>query len=484
MKVSKFIQDCMGKKFKELFEEGGDPLNLHSAQIIAMLLDDIISEDYQITTLLHNTLEITDDGIIQGTGRLQRALAICPVKNTQDSIYDFIYETLYYCVPTLVEAKSIFLSSILDRLITLESYLNETNQIRIRDELGFHYNPLRGRKKLKEDVSRVFNKLGVDYEVVLNGETDIVKAVATNIQNYVYHNLRNFDLHTPTIEGESKKVYRDAMSHICLVELKPTMYSYTHGRYGIVDNVDKLRCRFWKVFSDEINQTAYDSLYLGRNYHSNKVFGLLNKLIDNGKLSLDYPFLTSFLGQVIIDGTLYNVCRFCEDETPLEVVWKNYLVGTMKHRLLNVEKWGTKSDGLLHYEAKLPSEIVRFDWRNPNEYDGKKYCDECIPDDFANFFIDVENAKLVCLAVSNIILEQLKQSGYEFVDTCYFINSGANYVFAEITPDGMRIKKLADSASSFDKDLWRQGKDSATINSVWSKLLKDLEESSKNGLLY
>ena len=125
-------------------------------------------------------------------------------------------------------------------------------------------------------------------------------------------------------------------------------------------------------------------------------------------------------------------------------------------------------------ESKIP-EIVRFDWRNPFERNGVRYKDEAIPDDFANFYIDTYYAKILCKLVSNIIKEFLEKHGYRFVDTCYFMDMDSTLVFNEITPDGMRIKSLKDDGS-FDKDLWRQGKDSETINKMWTKLINDLSE--------
>ena len=120
----------------------------------------------------------------------------------------------------------------------------------------------------------------------------------------------------------------------------------------------------------------------------------------------------------------------------------------------------------------MPKEIVRFDWRNPFEHEGKRVKDEAIPDDFADFYTDVSRAKLLTKIASNIIKEFVAKAGYTFVDTCYFINAAGNCIYSEITPDGMRLKK--NGVDSADKDLWRQGKDAKIICDIWSTLIKNL----------
>lgn len=322
-------------------------------------------------------------------------------------------------------------------------------------------------------IRNILDELKIKKPVIhQNTNEHIVDSIYNTVNKYVLSNLGNFDLTHRSVEGESKKVFKDKESDLCLIRLKPTLYSFTNNRYGTVKGTDILRNKLWKVFSDRVNKESFDVLFYGIGECSIYVNELIKKLISLGVLTKDYPFLTSFLSQVEIDGEVYNVCKYIENQTPLEVVWKRYFTGTMKHNLLDVDKFKTKYGKFIDIEGAMP-EIVRFDWRNPFERDGQRHKDECIPDDFAKFWIDIEPAKALCLTVSNIISELVAKKGYTFVDTCYFVNTTGGIVYSEITPDGMRLKK---NENSFDKDLWRMGKEEDVICRIWSELYEDLKD--------
>lgn len=141
----------------------------------------------------------------------------------------------------------------------------------------------------------------------------------------------------------------------------------------------------------------------------------------------------------------------------------------MKHNLKEVDRFNTKYRKIIEYDKLLPEEIIRFDWRNklPNK-------DEAIPDDYANFYTDVNRAKITVKFVNSIITSMLSTKYYELIDSCYFVTYNGDMICSEITPNGMRIRKKEDS---FDKDLWRQGKDSNVINKLWNQLYSDLVNS-------
>ena len=148
----------------------------------------------------------------------------------------------------------------------------------------------------------------------------------------------------------------------------------------------------------------------------------------------------------------------------------------MKHTLKGVDRHSTLSGAAQEYEKAFPADIIRFDWRNPLPDK-----DECIPDEFAAFYIDKEAARDVARFTSRLLDHFLHEHGYELVDLCYFMNIEGNRIHSEITPDGMRIRKLLHGAdatgaqgASYDKDLWRRGKDRDTIVRTWSELYGDL----------
>lgn len=266
----------------------------------------------------------------------------------------------------------------------------------------------------------------------------------------------------PFLEGESKKIFRISDS-LALVELKPTLYSFTYNRYGIVEGTDEIRYKFWSLFSEIIND-----LYL--NYANGVNLKNINTnildLASEYKNCTTESFPSNYLGNVNINHKNYIIIYFKPEIPPIEVVWKKYLVGTMKHNLKDVDKFKTQTGEIIEYEGKLPQEIIRFDWRNklPNK-------DEVIPDEFANFYTDVYRAKITARFVTHILKSFLAKSKYELVDLCYFISYNGDLICSEISPDGMRIKKKGDS---FDKDLWRSGKEPKIIKEVWNQLYDDL----------
>lgn len=305
------------------------------------------------------------------------------------------------------------------------------------------------------------NSNSEDNNLVIDNKEDLsfYKLLRKIVEEYVQKNINVFHLDKPSFEGESKKFF--VHKNLALIELKPTMYSFTYNRYGVVENTDLIRLKFWRLFAEMLNQNS-----------SNHVSGVeKDDLIDSeteSYLKKDFPFISNYLGHLTYEGKEYAIVYCAKSIPPLEIVWKNYLVGTMKHNLKKVDNYKTKDGKVIHYESTFPNDFIRFDWRNPLPDK-----DECIPDDFAEFYIDSKVAKKVASVASLMLNRMLKSKGYELVDLCYFMNYSGNVIHSEITPDGMRIK---NTTGSFDKDLWRQGKDKDTIVRVWTELYEDLRK--------
>lgn len=298
-------------------------------------------------------------------------------------------------------------------------------------------------------------------EEIIGQDISIFEKVSRAVEAYVLANKERFNLETPTIEGESKKIHKSGK--LALVSLKPTMYSFTHNRYGTVEGTDLIRLDFWRLFATKLNSFICEtSLKRYTGEFSQKI----SELLERGVIEKNYPIISNYLGEATIGSTRYAIIRFAEEIPPLEVVWKNYMVGTLKHNLKKVDAKRTKQGTLIQYEARLPNDMIRFDWRNPLPDK-----DECIPDEFAAFYIDTQAAREVARLTSRLLNHILKNKGYELIDLCYFMNYEGNMIYSEITPDGMRIRK---KEQSYDKDLWRAGKDKETITSVWKGLYEDL----------
>lgn len=288
----------------------------------------------------------------------------------------------------------------------------------------------------------VLKEFGNDSVVGINIKDKTPYEIASEI---MVRYLKRFVKELPPIslEGESK-IYRSIpFTNLALVSLKPTLYSFTHNRYGEVEGTDEIRQNFWSLFGNYVNSE----------FSKNELSGIEN-------------MPSSFICNLKLFGETYTIVKFWENISPLEVIWKNYMVGTMKHNLKDMEKRLTLNNTVINYEDKLPSPIIRFDWRNnlPNK-------DECIPDDFASFYINTQNAKKTAIMVTDCISNLLKAKEYELVDLCYFMNYEGTQICGEISPDGMRIRK---KGKSFDKDLWRTGSDKKEICKVWQELYIEL----------
>jgi len=333
-------------------------------------------------------------------------------------------------------------------------------------------------KNQKQKLETILTNLGLSTQDISKhfaNETNtdgFFSLVSKTVESYVKNNLEKFDLESPVIEGESKKFF--SWNNLALIELKPTMYSFTHNRYGVVEGTDSIRVLFWELFATRMNN--YVSNYLLGNKVSDDLSNkntvqLLKNVVNQELLTADYPFISNYLGKISANKTDYAIVKFADSIPPLEIVWKNYLVGTTKHNLKLIDKYQTKDGQVIEYEGQLPLDIIRFDWRNPLPDK-----DECIPDEFAEFYINTSTAREVARLASHLLNDILASKGYELVDLCYFMNYEGNRIHSEITPDGMRIKK---KGKSFDKDLWRQGKDKATIINVWTELYEDLQGAEK-----
>ena len=60
---------------------------------------------------------------------------------------------------------------------------------------------------MKELIKNILEGLNVKKEnIIFTGNENIVKDVATNVEEYVRNNLNNFNLNNEDITGESKRV--------------------------------------------------------------------------------------------------------------------------------------------------------------------------------------------------------------------------------------------------------------------------------------
>lgn len=252
------------------------------------------------------------------------------------------------------------------------------------------------------------------------------------------------------VEGESKEI-RKLDDNFGIIYFKPTIYSFTYNRTGIVEGSNVIRVKCSKILVELLKQKGIKHSYVG----------------DYG----DEYVLT----RIIPEGPTENI----------EVVVKSYHTGTSKHRYYKMSGQKVRSNHPLYAGMKIsdmdayPVPIVRFDWRNPffvTDKTGKKttMADEVLCDDQADWFIDTKTAKQTAMRTYAILQDFLAEHDIMIYDLCLFISQDGETVYGEISPDCGRFRHF--SLGSLDKDVWRAGGSSKKVLEKWNLLYKLITE--------
>jgi phosphoribosylaminoimidazole-succinocarboxamide synthase len=236
--------------------------------------------------------------------------------------------------------------------------------------------------------------------------------------------------------GESKEI-RLLTPRIALARLLPTVYSFTHKRYGIAPGTDEVRARF-----------------------SADLFRMMAR--DPG----DRHLATAFLGLVETpDGPL--LAEHVVEPGNVEVRVKRYHIGSPIHRYRFVDEHPTAGGGEpLRKWQRFERPIVCFDWRHPLEDgEGNALADEPLPDDYAAVWLDdVPGAKRLARDAFEWIEQLFASRGLRLIDICFFVDRAGQVIFGEISPDCMRVRSGAsDQAEALDKDEWRSGGEASDV---------------------
>jgi phosphoribosylaminoimidazole-succinocarboxamide synthase len=243
------------------------------------------------------------------------------------------------------------------------------------------------------------------------------------------------------VEGESK-IVRDAGEGLALVRFKPTIYSHTQNRAGVVPGSDALRMRATRVFVDLLHRAGIAHSYR----------------------------------QV---GQRYILADLIHHPPPIEVVIKAFHSGTSKHRYFGMAGSPLRPShpfwkGVRFAEDDgYPAPIVRFDWRNPMRHPGtgERLADEVLCDEQADWFIDTREARGTARRVFKAISDFLAERDIVMYDLCLFVTEDGKTVFGEISQDCGRFRHF--DLGSLDKDVWRSGGSSEIVLEKW-KLLLDI----------
>ncbi len=284
-------------------------------------------------------------------------------------------------------------------------------------------------------INRELEKNSQNFNVLFFSEAlkQKISTIEAFIEAIIQQIRFDFDALPLLVEGESK-IIRLLTHQIVIEQFKPTVYSFTHNRYGIAAKTDDLRIKFSAEVFRQMNTYA----------------ALHQKKMKN-----------AFLACVEQNGTIYLVQQKMKT-TNLEVRVKRFHVGSPVHRYLYTEKYQTVQNNRepLQKWSRFNHPVVCFDWRHPlTDENGTRLADEPISDDYAAIWMNnIPAAKKLASEVFTWLEAVFKSVGLILVDICFFIDEDGEYVFGEISPDCFRVREsLDDNAKSFDKDVWRKG---------------------------
>jgi phosphoribosylaminoimidazole-succinocarboxamide synthase len=271
------------------------------------------------------------------------------------------------------------------------------------------------------------------------------------------------------IEGESKEV-RYAGGGEVVIRFKPTIYSFTANRTGVVEGSDRLRLEASRIFAEVLREAGVDHCY--REVSDRWVRADL--LLQPATAADPRPFRP--------DDLTSEQLEQLRVAPPIEVIVKRMHSGTSKHRYFRMAGQPVRRDHPLYSkmtfaaEDAYPQPIVRFDWRNPlRDERERRLADEILPDAMADWFIDTERARRTAQRVFDALTDFLETRDIVCYDLCLFISEDGEQVFGEISQDCGRYRHF--DLGSLDKDVWRSGGSSEQVLEKWALLLELLQGS-------
>lgn len=267
------------------------------------------------------------------------------------------------------------------------------------------------------------------------------------------------------VEGESKEV-RYAGSGLVAIRFKPTIYSFTANRTGVVPGSDVLRLRASRIFVEVLRRAGISHGYR----QVNDRWVLADLVLQPATKHDPKPFrLTD------VDASKLPVAP------PIEVVIKRMHSGTSKHRYFRMAGHPVRKSHPLYAgfafgdDDAYPQTMVRFDWRNPLKDDkGTRLADEILPDTVADWYIDTAKARQTALRVYDALSEFLSTKDIVCYDLCLFVTEDGSTVFGEISQDCGRYRHF--DLGSLDKDVWRAGGSSEMVLEKWRTLSEMIEK--------
>ena len=205
-----------------------------------------------------------------------------------------------------------------------------------------------------------------------------------------------------------------------MVELIPSLSSFTYKRHELMEGTEVLRLDFFEKAVEKLKEAGVKTAYRER-----------------------------------IDEKRY-IAEWCTNP-PFEIIVKNYAVGSVTRNY----------PGLFEEGTPFVPPLVKFDFRkDPEDYP--------IPADYLRAYgCDPDAFRNIALTTNKVLCEWLAPN--VLLDFCIIIGqnaAGEEVLISEMSPDCMRLR--SPEGNALDKDLFRQGKEREEIIAVWSSLIAQL----------
>jgi phosphoribosylaminoimidazole-succinocarboxamide synthase len=265
-------------------------------------------------------------------------------------------------------------------------------------------------------------------------------------------------------EGESK-IVRAWTDKVVVMRFKPTVYSFTANRYGVVPGTDIIRARFTAALFRLMATASWDGAT---------------------------PPRSAFLAEIASTDHVPLIVEERVEDCNLETRIKRYHIGSPVHRYRFTEKYPTTHGRKpISRWSHLDTPVVCFDWRHPLTSEGERLADEPLSDDYAALWLDdVSYAKEMARQTFLWMEKMFADNDLRLIDMCLFIDRKGRTLYGEISPDCMRVRfGLGDpsQADAADKDLWRTGRAPNEVRRRYQELYQRLfashnkEEGGNNG---
>ena len=262
----------------------------------------------------------------------------------------------------------------------------------------------------------------------------VVEKLRVNFKDMTLEQFRTLPLY---VEGESKEI-RLLNDEVGIIYFKPTIYSFTHNRTGIVEGSNIPRVKACSILCELLKENGINHSYI------------------------DYA------DEFVITHIVKN--------PNIEIVVKSNHTGTSKHRYFGMHGSTVREShpyfggmSIKNMES-YPHPIVRFDWRNPFWHPDthEMLADEVLCEEQADWYIDVKEAKKTARKAFAVLQDFMNSKDIMIYDLCMFISEDGKTVYGEISPDCGRYRHY--DLGSLDKDVWRAGGSSTDVLAKWNLL--------------